>query len=135
MNKAILMGNLGAAAEGKQTSGGNFMMRFSLATSKKWKTQSGEQHDRTDWHRCVMWGERAEKLCQYMSKGTKVLVSGEIQYGKYTDRDGAERHTTDINVLEVEFCGGGQREPSSGGGYAQPARGQAFEPDDDDIPF
>lgn len=105
MNKWIGMGNLGADPELRMTSGGNACLKFNLATTEKWNDkQSGQKQERTEWHRCVMWGPRAEGLAKYLSKGSKVLVEGRIHYDSY-DKDGIKRYTTDIVVSDLEFAG------------------------------
>jgi single-strand DNA-binding protein len=108
-NKAILIGNLGADAELRVSAGGENVLRFSVATSEKFKNKAGEQQESTQWHRCVMFGERAGKIAQYLTKGTKVAVEGAIQYGSY-EKDGQKVYTTDIKAFNVEFLGGGSKQ-------------------------
>jgi single-strand DNA-binding protein len=108
MNKVILMGNVGADAELKFTQGGSAILKFNIATSERWKDKNGEQQERTDWHSCQMWGKRGEALAKHIVKGTKLLVTGSIRNSSYEDRDGNKRYRTDINVDDVEFCGGGK---------------------------
>jgi single-strand DNA-binding protein len=148
-NRCQLMGNLGQDPELKQTQGGQTLLKFSLATSEKWKDKSGNQQERTEWHNCVLWGERGEKLARFLSKGQRIFVEGKIQYEKFEDRDGNKRTSTNINVLSITFCekkgsGGGSSSsddsgPSPyGGGYQDDGKkadkkGGAI--DDDDIPF
>lgn len=125
MNKVHLIGNLGADAKLNYTSKGEPNCYFSLATNKTWKTESGEKKQSTEWHKCYLWGKRAESLTQYLTKGLALYVEGEIHYREYTDKEGVKRYTTDINVKEVEFLPGGKGE--SHGSYP-PA------PDDNDVP-
>lgn len=144
------MGNLGQDPELKKTQGGQTLLKFSLATSERWKDKNGQQQDRTEWHNCVMWGDRGEKLARFLSKGQRLLVEGKIQYEKYEDRDGNKRTTTNINVSSISFCekrGSGGSAPSDdsgsgpspyGGGYQDDGRkSEAKKPDfdDQDIPF
>lgn len=146
MNVVCLGGNIGADPELKMTTNGRANLRFSLATSKRWKDQSGEQQERTEWHKIVIWGKRAEGLANHLGKGQKLCVTGELQYGQYEDREGVTRYTTTIVVSDVTFMGarpGG----SSGGGGGGGGYGQRQQPaptqqdgntgfgDDDDIPF
>ena len=111
MNKVVLLGRLGGDAELKVTQGGQAVSKFSLATSEKWKDKDGELQERTEWHRCVFWGDRAKKLNQYLTKGKQILVEGSIRYGSY-EKDGVKMYTTDINVMNVEFAG----DAKNGGG-------------------
>ncbi len=140
MNKVILMGNLGADAELRMTGGGKPVMNFQVATSESWKDQSGQKQERTEWHRCVMWGDRAEKLAKHLTKGTKLVVEGSIRYSKY-EKNGETRYATDINVERIEFAGSKRDTQTSGpsdyaGGYQKKnEEKQGALPVDDDIPF
>lgn len=123
MNKVILMGRLGSDIELSYTTGGTALAKFSLATSEKYK---GEE--KVEWHRCVAWAKTAEIMGEYLSKGDAVLVEGKIQYGKYDDKDGITRYTTDINVFKFFFV------PKMKANAPRPesTNDPAFE---DDIPF
>lgn len=125
MNKVILCGNLGADAELKVTQSGKAFLKFSLATTETWKDKDGNKQEKASWHRCQMWGDRAEKLAQHLTKGTKLLVDGSIEYGSY-EKDGVKHYTTDIKVFNVEFTGG-----KKGDAPGKPA---ADEGDDDGLP-
>lgn len=130
MNKVILIGNLGRDAELRYTQGGDGVATFNLATSKKFKDRSGDMQERTEWHRCVLWGKRAEALNQYLTKGSKLMVEGELQTRKWTDKDGHDRYTTEIRVAEVELLGGGRdREEADGGGRQRRTRRQEHGPE------
>lgn len=148
-NRCQLMGNIGQDPELKQTQGGQTLLKFSLATSERWKDKGGNQQERTEWHNCVLWGERGEKLARFLSKGQRIFVEGKIQYEKFEDRDGNKRTSTNINVLSITFCekkgsGGSSSSYDSGpspygGSYGddnrkgdKPSGGTA---DIDDIPF
>lgn len=151
-NRCVLMGNLGDDPDLKMTAGGRAVMKLSLATSERWKDNNGKAQERTDWHRCVMWGDRAEKLAKHLRKGMRILVEGRIQYGKYEDRDGNTRYSTDIVIDRLTFCerksagsssgsdGDSGSGPSPyGGSYGDDGKSEAKKPaddfDDDDIPF
>jgi len=115
MNQANLKGNIGADPEFKSTSGGKMILKFSLATSEKWKDQNGQLQERTEWHRIVFFGKRAEGLARHLSKGTSVLVTGKIHYGSY-EKDGIKHNTTEIHGADLEFCGSkqqGQQRPAA----------------------
>ena len=100
MNKIYLLGNVGKDSE---TNGA--WLNFSLATSKKIKASQTDWRTDTQWHRCKMYGERAQKLAQYVLKGTKLLVEGEVQYSEYTKKDGTKGYSTDNFVHNIEFAG------------------------------
>lgn len=128
MNRVFLMGNLGKDAELKVLAGDNAVCNFSVATSETWKDkQTGEKKERTEWHRCQLFGPRAKSIAQYLVKGTKVVVEGSIRYGSY-EKDGVKHYTTDINVTNVEFAGGGKKSDDGGGGDSGSS-------DNSDIPF
>lgn len=133
MNEVFLLGNLGNDAELRVTAGGKSVLKFSLATSEKWTDAKGEKQEKTQWHRCVFWNDRGEKLAQYLTKGTKLVVRGSIDYGSY-DKDGTKVYTTDIKVRNVEFAGG---KNSDGPRAPAPSGGDDFEPGlaDADLPF
>lgn len=163
VNKVILVGNLGADPEVKYTAGGTAICTLSVATSESWKDkQSGEQQERTEWHRVKFFGRLAEIAGEYLRKGSQVYVEGSLRTDKYTDKEGIERYTTDIVANEMQMLGGrgdggggqGMRQdrggdrggdrgrPSGGGarGMSGGGRGPANAPsgqdmDDDEIPF
>lgn len=105
MNLVILTGNLGADAELKVTATGQSILKFSLATSAKFKNKNGDPEERTEWHRCTLFGERAGNLAKYLTKGTKITALGEIRTSSY-EKDGEKRYSTEIIVNQVEFVGG-----------------------------
>lgn len=107
MNKAYLIGHLGADSELKFY-GGQAILKFRVATTETWKTKDGEPKERTDWHRCYLWGKRAEALAQYLRKGTAVFVEGRIEHDSY-EKEGQKRYSTDIRVKEVKFLGSAKR--------------------------
>lgn len=99
VNKAILVGNLGADPEVRQTQDGRPMATLSLATSEKWKDRNtGEQRERTEWHKVVVFNEGLVRVVEnYLRKGAKVYIEGQIQTRKWQDQtSGADRYTTEI---------------------------------------
>ena len=106
LNRATLIGNLGADPEVRTVGTGNRVAQFSLATSRSWKDAEGTPHERTDWHRVVVWGARVEMVEQYLRKGERVYVEGEIQNRSYEDGEGTTRHVTEINARELLLLGG-----------------------------
>ena len=111
LNKAILIGNVGADPEVRTVGTGGRVATFSLATGRQWTDQSGAKQEKTEWHRCVVWnagrgGGLADVVEKYVKKGEKVYLEGEIEYRQWTDRDGQQRYTTEIKVKELMLLGG-----------------------------
>ena len=152
INKVILVGNLGADPETRYMPSGSAVTNLSVATSESWKDkQTGEQNERTEWHKVVMFDRLAEIAAEYLRKGSQVYIEGKLQTRKWQDRDGNDRWTTEIRANEMQMLGGrgggggggsfgggqqggGQQGGGQqGGGSAPPQPG----PDDfdDDIPF
>ena len=148
VNKVILVGNLGADPETRYTAGGSAVTNVRLATTDSWKDkQSGEQQERTEWHRVVFWGRLAEICAEYLRKGSQIYVEGRIQTRKWQDKDGQDRWSTEIVGNEMQMLGGrggGQSAPQDfdsgrsgdpGPSDASPKKAAAVEDFDDDIPF
>ena len=101
INKIIFSGNLGHDSELSMAQNtGKAILKWSVAVSKGYKKDDG-----TNWFNCVMFGERCEKLAQYLVKGTKVICEGSLQLGSYEDKQGVKKHTTDIVISNVEMIG------------------------------
>ncbi|GHD48122.1 hypothetical protein GCM10017083_18840 [Thalassobaculum fulvum] len=122
VNKVILVGNLGRDPEVRTTQDGTKIVNFTLATSERWRDRSsGEQRERTEWHRVVIFNENLARIAeQYLRKGSSVYVEGQLQTRKWTDQSGQEKYTTEV-VLQ-RFRGeltllGGRGEGGGGGGY------------------
>lgn len=98
MNRATLIGRIGRDPETRTTQSGSKVVSFSLATSERWKDKStGESKEKTEWHNIVVWNENICRIVEaYCKKGSQILVEGQIQYRKYTDKDGNERNITEI---------------------------------------
>jgi single-strand DNA-binding protein len=109
LNKVILIGNLGADPEVRSTSGGTRVATLSVATSRRWTSGSGEQQEKTEWHRVVLWNSKFQQLAdvaeKYLHKGDKVYVEGRIEYRTWEDREGNTRYTTEINGRELIMLG------------------------------
>mgnify|MGYP001036325886 FL=1 len=105
VNKVILLGNLGRDPEIRSLQSGNKMALFSLATSKRWKDKATqEQKDKTSWHNVVIFGDGLVNIVeQYVKKGSKVYVEGELQTRKWQDQDGKDRYSTEV-VLQGYNC-------------------------------
>lgn len=145
VNKAILIGNLGADPEMRYTQSGTAVANLSVATSARWRDkQSGEQQERTEWHRVVLFGKLGEIAGEYLKKGSQVYLEGRIQTRKWQGQDGQDRYTTEIVANEMQMLGGrggsggGQGAASESGGHGDANRSPAPAADaldDDDIPF
>ena len=128
VNKVILIGNLGSDPELRNTSGGNSVCNFSIATNEVWTGKDGQKNERVEWHKIVVWGKQAENCQQYLKKGRQVYVEGKNQTRSWDDKDGVTRYVTEVVARQVVFLSGG----SDGGGQ----RDEAPPPQDDsDIPF
>jgi single-strand DNA-binding protein len=152
LNKVMLIGNLGADPEIRYTAGGSAIANVRLATAESWRDkESGEQQERTEWHRVVFFGRLAEIAGEYLKKGSQIYVEGRIQTRKWQNKEGNDQYSTEIIANEMQMLGGrgsaGAGGGSSAGGSYEPnsapreapskARGNdAPMPDfDDDIPF
>ena len=163
VNKVILIGNLGADPDVRYTPGGSAVTKIRVATSESWRDkQTGENQERTEWHRVTLFGRLGEVAGEYLRKGAKVYLEGRLQTSKYQGPDGSDRYSTDIIANEMQMLdgrgdGGGMSRPAGdraaqlaassggnpgadqGGGQAAagaaPAQGGAFDDFDDDIPF
>ena len=105
LNKATLIGNLGADPEVRSTSAGTRVATLSVATSRRWTTRAGDQQEKTEWHRVVCWEKLAEICEQYLKKGDRVYVEGRIEYRQWEGQDGLTRYGTDIRALELIMLG------------------------------
>lgn len=104
MNKAMLIGNLGADVEMRHTEAGMAIANFRLATGERFKDKEGQTQTRTEWHRVVAFGKLAEICGEYLAKGSKVFIEGRIQTRKW-ENDGVERNITEIVASEMEMLG------------------------------
>jgi single-strand DNA-binding protein len=107
VNKVTLIGNLGNDPEVKYGKNGNAIANISLATAESWRDKdSGEQQERTEWHRIVFFGRLAEIVSEYLHKGSQVYVEGRLQTNKWQDKEGNDRYTTQIVANEMQMLGG-----------------------------
>ena len=107
-SKVILMGNLTRDVEMRTTASGQTVANFSLAVSRSWKGQDGQQQEQTSFINCVAWGRTGETIAQYVKKGNPLLVSGRLDQRSYEDKDGNKRSATEVNVEDFNFVGGGR---------------------------
>lgn len=146
INKVILVGNLGQDPDVRHTKAGEPVATLSLATSETWKDQAGQPQERTEWHRVVLFGKLAEIAQQYLHKGSKVYIEGQLRTRKWQHQDGSDRYTTEIHLgyngtiqLLDRKEGTAPPHPAASDPNPQPnppARApQDPPPFDDDIPF
>ena len=131
LNKVLLIGNLGQDPELRYTKSGEAACNLSIATNEKWTDKSGERQQRTEWHRCTVWGKQAEACDRYLKKGRQVCVEGKIQTRSWEDDQGNKRHTTEVIAQQVVFLSGGEGKR----GDAPPHEPHPDSSGDDEIPF
>ena len=163
VNKVILVGNLGNDPESRSFANGGEVVNLSVATSESWKDRDGNKQDRTEWHRVVIFNENLGRVAkQYLRKGSKVYLEGQLQTRKWQDNNGQDKYSTEVvlqrfrgELVLLDARGGGGASggggddygesfgggASSGGGFGGGSRQQsrpapAFDSDlDDDVPF
>ena len=152
VNKVILIGNLGKDPETRYMPSGSAVTNLTLATSESWKDkQTGENQERTEWHKVAMFGKLAEIAAEYLRKGSQVYIEGKLRTRKWQDKEGKDRWTTEIVADEMNMLGGkgggssaGASAPGSaaasgsGSGSGRAAVNDSGAPPgdfDDDIPF
>ena len=118
--KTIVVGHLGRDPEMRYTQSGVPVTSFSVATTRKWSSASGEQQEKTTWFRVTCWRKLAELTAQYLKKGRLVLVEGDIEASAFTDREGNARASLELTATNIKFLGG-RGEGGEGGGGAAPA--------------
>jgi single-strand DNA-binding protein len=115
LNKVMLIGNLGADPEVRYTAGGSAIANIRLATAESWRDkESGDQQERTEWHRVVFFGRLGEIAAEYLKKGSQVYVEGRIQTRKWTNKEGVDQYSTEIIANDMQMLGG--RGSAGGGG-------------------
>jgi single-strand DNA-binding protein len=148
VNKVILVGNLGKDPEIRYTADGRAIANITVATSETWKDKnSGQQQEKTEWHRVVIFGKLAEIAGEYLRKGSQVYFEGKLQTRKWQDQSGADRYTTEVVIdingqMQMLGSRGGGGDTSFGGQQQQKPQNQQPQPApamdddfDDDIPF
>ncbi len=144
INKVIIVGNLGGDPDTKYMPSGSAVTNLTVATNESWKDkQTGEQKDRTEWHKVAMFGRLAEIAAEYLRKGSQVYIEGKLRTRKWTDKQGNDRYTTEIIADEMQMLGGrgGGGAPAMGGPAQsspppQGSPGSSGDDDfDDDFPF
>ena len=160
VNKVILIGNLGKDPEVRHLPNGDAVVNATLATSESWKDKhTGEQQEKTEWHRLVAWRRLAEIMAEYLAKGSKIYCEGRLQTRKWQDNQGQDRYTTEIVVDQMQMLDSAGSRPQGTGNVptaeqarARMGQGAAVRPQpapttglgagagagdgfDDDIPF
>ena len=143
INKVILIGNLGNDPDIRYTARGSAVANISLATAESWRDKAtGEQQERTEWHRVVVWGKQAETLSEYLTKGRQIYVEGRLQTRQWEDKEGSTRYTTEVRTDRVVLLGGRSSGASEVGGGEPQGTATATSPGaappeltEDDIPF
>ena len=156
VNKVILIGNLGKDPETRVSPGGGSITNITVATSESWKDkQTGENQERTEWHRVVFFGRLGEIAGTYLKKGSKVYIEGSLRTRKWQDQSGQDKYTTEIVANEMQMldsrgsgdgggfggeqhsqnAGGGRSNNPGGGRQQESASPAGFDQFDDDIPF
>jgi len=144
INKVIIVGNLGGDPETRYMPSGSAVTNITVATNESWKDkQTGEQKDRTEWHKVAMFNRLAEVAAEYLRKGSQVYIEGKLRTRKWQDKNGQDRWTTEIVADEMQMLGGrgggggGSASMSSGQDSGPPSASPQAGPDDfdDDIPF
>ncbi len=127
VNKVILVGNLGGDPEVRYMPSGGAVTNVTIATSESWKDkQSGQQQERTEWHRVVFFNRLAEIAGEYLRKGSQIYIEGSLRTRKWQDNNGQDKYTTEIVASEMQMLGGRggdgggfQQQGQGGGGYQQ----------------
>lgn len=157
LNKATIIGNLGADPEVRTVSSGTKVAEFSVATSRQWTGRDGQQQEKTEWHKIIAWGFSADKdglagvAERFLKKGDRVYVEGQIEYRTYDDKDGNTRYVTEIRANDLIMLGGrdggaSESAPRRGGTRekaAATAKGSDYDSfeapaigdEEDDLPF
>ena len=147
-------GYLGKDPETRYLPNGDEVCNFSIGTTEKWKDQSGEKQEHTEWFRCSAFGKLAEICGEWLKKGSPVLVTGTIKTRKWTDKDGVDRYTPDVRLTTMKMLPSGERREGGERPAERPAQrprdladappsvrtpprptGGSFDDMDDDIPF
>lgn len=138
INKVIIVGNLGADPDVRYSASGSAVTRINVATTDAWRDkQSGEQQERTEWHRVVFFGRLAEIAGEYLKKGQQVYIEGALRTSSY-EKEGQTHYSTDIIAKEMQMLGGRSGAAKTEGGGAPGGGGSDYQPSndfDDDIPF
>jgi len=142
LNKVTLLGNVGKDPELHATKNNSSVVNFPLATTESWKNKDGEWDNRTEWHKIVAWGNKADYAGKYFKKGFTVLVEGKLQTRKYDDKNGVTHYVTEIVASDFILISSGAKgatnpgpQPKQQNLEEEPSDFETTLPDDEDYPF
>jgi len=136
VNKAILIGNLGADPELRYTPSGQAVATFNIATTEKWRDKENQMKESTEWHRIVLWARLAEIAKEYLHKGSPVYIEGRIQTRNYEDKEGVKRYVTEIVGQRLQLLGSRGASGDAGGPAEPPPTPPSnLDNEGDDSPF
>ena len=136
INKAIIIGNLGADPELRYTNSGAPVASFRVATTERWKGQDGQVQEQTEWHSIVAWRKLAEICGEHLRKGSRVYIEGKLQTRKWQDQNGNDRYTTEIVAREMKMLDRREERQDTSGRSAHGESGNDFNvPTGHDVPF
>ena len=137
VNKVVLVGHLGGDPETRFTPSGAAVANFNLATNESWRDSSGDIQDKTEWHRCVMFGKSAEMAGDLLKKGQLIFTEGKLQTRNWEDKDGVKRYTTEV-VCEMFTMLGRKMDnenSQSSNNFSNTSQTNDSKSDDEDLPF
>ncbi len=137
VNKVVLVGHLGGDPETRFTPSGAAVANFNVATNESWRDANGDIQDKTEWHRCVMFGKSAEMAGELLKKGQLLYTEGKLQTRNWEDKDGIKRYTTEV-VCEMFTMLGRKMDTGnnqSAGSYNESEKSEDSKSDDEDLPF
>lgn len=137
VNKVVLVGHLGGDPETRFTPSGAAVANFNLATNESWRDANGDIQDKTEWHRCVMFGKSAEMAGDLLKKGQLIFTEGKLQTRNWEDKDGVKRYTTEV-VCEMFTMLGRKMDNESNqaaSNFSKPDQASDTKSDEEDLPF
>lgn len=144
LNKAMIIGRLGADPEVRYTQSNTAVANLSVATTEKYKDRNGELQENTEWHRVVAWGRLAEICQEYLKKGSLAYFEGPIQTREWEDKDGQKKYTTEIKALSMQMLDSRGSDSGGSNNAGNASKGKmasnvpiddSFDDMDDDLPF
>lgn len=142
VNKVIILGHVGSDPEIRTTNGGTTVAGIAVATSRRYKDQSGERQEETEWHKVSLFGRLGEIVQSYVTKGSLIYVEGRLRTRSYTDKNNVERYVTEIIAESLQLMPKGEKSPSNNGSsrpdqsrQQKSSQQQARTYEDDDPPF
>lgn len=134
LNKVQLIGHVGSDPEIKTTSGGTEVCNLRLATTEKWTTKDGEKHEETEWHKIVLWNQSASFAGKYVFKGSKIYIEGKVKTRKWTDSEGVDHYSTEIQAERIMTLDKKSDAPETAKPSAhEKAKANAYQPQDEDF--